>query len=315
MAAGPAVADAGAQSLTLTNLGQAGLYSTVPQPPLGLTQRGSCSRALGLGEANGGAADCSLSPWPAMGGDWAPALEIAGGDLLELRFADPAQSVEISSTTNFPLGLVDPGGSSVPNVAIIPRSLAQSTADPRVWTVIVPNPLDKRAISPATFSVAAVTALGARSFAASLLTPRYDNYPEHCGRVYYGTNEIAGYCARYAIPPGGGLRPPPRLLDSKPAERIRISLSVIDMTPRAGQVVRFSGRACPAHDGLGIRIQRRTRRGVYRTVRRTALKPAKRCSVYRRRLRIYSDGMYRAVTVGANDIRGISRRRFVDVHR
>jgi len=39
--------------------------------------------------------------------------------------------------------------------------------------------------------------------------------------------------------------------------RIRMSLRVSDSTPRAGQVVRFKGRACPKHNGLAVRIQRK----------------------------------------------------------
>lgn len=116
--------------------------------------------------------------------------------------------------------------------------------------------------------------MGARSFAASLISPRYDNYLRHCGKIYYGTDEITGACP-YALPPGGGLRRPLRPpLGSRASERIRISLSVSDATPRVGRLVRFSGRACPARDGLGILIERKMRPGTYRTVRRTALKPA-----------------------------------------
>src|SRR5438067_8645935 len=76
--------------------------------------------------------------------------------------------------------------------------------------------------------------------------------------------------------------------------RFAVSLHVSDATPRSGQVVRFFGRACPAHDGLIVSIQRRGRRG-YRTVRRTRLVPSTLCSVYSRRVRIGRDGRFRAV--------------------
>ncbi len=97
--------------------------------------------------------------------------------------------------------------------------------------------------------------------------------------------------------------------------RIRMSLSVSDSTPRVGQRVRFRGRACPAHKGLLVRIQRRTRTGGFRTVRRTRLRAATRCSLYRRTFRIYRDGRYRATADDADHARGFSRSRVLDVHR
>jgi len=96
--------------------------------------------------------------------------------------------------------------------------------------------------------------------------------------------------------------------------RIRMGLRVSDRTPRVGQVVRFRGRACPAHDGLVVRIQRRTRSG-FRTVRRTRLRAASRCSVYRRRFRVYRDGTYRVTSDDRDHARGFSRPRFLNAHR
>ena len=96
--------------------------------------------------------------------------------------------------------------------------------------------------------------------------------------------------------------------------RIRTSLRVSDRTPRRGQIVRFSGRACPEHDGALVRIQRLTRRG-WVTVRRTRLRDALRCSVFSRRMRLYRDGRFRAVVLrDADHANGISARRLVDVH-
>ena len=95
--------------------------------------------------------------------------------------------------------------------------------------------------------------------------------------------------------------------------RIRTSLRVSDRTPRRGQLVRFSGRACPDHHGALVRIQRLTRRG-WVTVRRTRLRDARRCSVYTRRMRVYRDARYRAVVLrDADHANGISPRRLVDV--
>jgi len=97
--------------------------------------------------------------------------------------------------------------------------------------------------------------------------------------------------------------------------RIRMSLRVSDATPRVGQIVRFRGRACPAHDGRRVRIQRRTAAGAYRTVRRTKLRAATRCSVYSRRLRVYRDGTYRVTSDDADHARGFSRARFLNTPR
>jgi hypothetical protein len=97
--------------------------------------------------------------------------------------------------------------------------------------------------------------------------------------------------------------------------RIRMSLGASDYTPRVGQLVRLRGRACPAHDGTTVRIQRRTSTGAFRTVRRTRLRAATRCSTYSRSLRIYRDGVYRVTADDANHATGISRARFLNAHR
>lgn len=93
--------------------------------------------------------------------------------------------------------------------------------------------------------------------------------------------------------------------------RTRVSLFVSDRTPRVGQVIRFTGRACPTHIGLPVGLQRNGR-----TVRSTTLLASTRCSVYRRSIRVFSDATFRVVTKGHGDhARGISRSLFVDVHR
>jgi hypothetical protein len=100
--------------------------------------------------------------------------------------------------------------------------------------------------------------------------------------------------------------------------RIRVSLKLSDRTPAAGRRVRFSGRACPQHDGKRVRIQRRTLTKKWRTVRRTTLKDlaGSTCSRYSKRFRVFRDGTYRVVVVsGDHDhANGVSRRRRVDVH-
>lgn len=97
--------------------------------------------------------------------------------------------------------------------------------------------------------------------------------------------------------------------------RTRVGLSVSDRTPRVGQVIRFTGRACPTHIGLPVGLQRKGSTG-FRTVRSTTLLASTSCSVYRRSIRVFSDGVFRVITKGHGDhARGISRTVFIDVHR
>jgi hypothetical protein len=99
--------------------------------------------------------------------------------------------------------------------------------------------------------------------------------------------------------------------------RIRVSLRLDDSTPRAGQRVRFSGSAAPQHDGSVVRIQRRRATGSWKTVALTLLRDAGEVrSRYSRRVRVRSDGTYRArvIAVDGDHRSGTSRRRTVDVH-
>jgi hypothetical protein len=99
---------------------------------------------------------------------------------------------------------------------------------------------------------------------------------------------------------------------------LRVSLGLSDSTPTAGQRVRFSGKACPEHDGAIVRIQRRRSNGSYGTVKTTSLKdiPGSTCSKYSTRVRVSSDGRFRTVVL-PNDpafVNGISRSRFANAH-
>jgi hypothetical protein len=116
---------------------------------------------------------------------------------------------------------------------------------------------------------------------------------------------------RYRVNIGGALSPTVTVL-----VRQRVSLYLSDRTPRRGQLVRFSGRSCPQHDGRTVSIQKRTSTGGWRTVRRTRLREARRCSVYSRRLRVFNDGTFRTVVAAdADHARGFSRLRSADAHR
>jgi hypothetical protein len=102
--------------------------------------------------------------------------------------------------------------------------------------------------------------------------------------------------------------------------RPAISLRVSDRTPEVGQLVRFSGRLCPEHDGVRVALQRRVDRDTWTTVRRPLLRdipdssPA--CSSYARSLRMRRDRRFRVHFFGDVDhVEGNSRSRLVDVHR
>lgn len=97
--------------------------------------------------------------------------------------------------------------------------------------------------------------------------------------------------------------------------RIRAGLRVSDSTPRRGQLVRFSGFARPQHDGALVSIQRRTSTGGWDTVARTRLVDAgDDFSRFSRRIRVYRDGVYRALVAGdADHARGATRAKRLDV--
>ena len=101
--------------------------------------------------------------------------------------------------------------------------------------------------------------------------------------------------------------------------RPKVTLRLSDRTPRSGQRVRFKGFALPAHDGMAVRIQRKTRDG-WKTIATPLLKPATPVdgvarSKYRKRIRIRRSGAYRTVLPAHGDhARGVSRKRRAFVH-
>lgn len=95
----------------------------------------------------------------------------------------------------------------------------------------------------------------------------------------------------------------------------RIALRLSDRTPAVGQAVRFRGTVTPAVAGGTVRIQRRGRKGRYRTVARARLKAAGGFSTYSRRLRLKRSGVFRARVAGdADHAPGTSARRRARVH-
>jgi hypothetical protein len=101
--------------------------------------------------------------------------------------------------------------------------------------------------------------------------------------------------------------------------QIRAKVAVSDSTPRRGSLVTFSGSGCPQHDGNLVYIQRQSSSGSFGTVARTKLVDAGDvCSKYSRRLRVYSDGVYRVKISSAGDgdhMTGVSRQVRLDAHR
>jgi hypothetical protein len=124
----------------------------------------------------------------------------------------------------------------------------------------------------------------------------------------YSFSDDPGLNTRYRARQGNLLSPVVTVL-----VRIRLGLRVSDRTPDRGERVRFHGRACPEHVGALVRIQRRGA-GGWATVARTRTVDATRCATFSRRVRVFSDGRYRAVVAGdADHARGISPTRFLDV--
>jgi hypothetical protein len=67
---------------------------------------------------------------------------------------------------------------------------------------------------------------------------------------------------------------------------------------RKGHLLRMSGSVLPAQDGLIVKIQKRGRDGVFRTVAHTTLNHSSAArSIYSRRLRIKRSGTYQTVVV------------------
>ena len=177
---------------------------------------------------------------------------------------------------------------------------------------------------PRTIVVGSATVISGRLTGANnsnrLVTLRADGYPFNVGDAAVATTRTAAN-GSYSF-----TQRPERntnfqvTLGAVRTERVRVnvrfrvSFRASDYTPRAGQLVRFSGRACPESNGAIVSIQRKSSTGRFRTVRRTTLKDAATCSRYGRSLRVRRDGTYRITTDDAARARGYSRARFLNAH-
>jgi hypothetical protein len=108
-------------------------------------------------------------------------------------------------------------------------------------------------------------------------------------------------------------------LQANTGVRVRhaVGLSVSDLTPARGQMVRFFGLVRPKHDGKVVLIQRRAPSGGWSTIRRTLLRPVAtgNRSAFSTRLRIFSSRSYRARFPGDGaHLTGTSATRSLVVH-
>ncbi len=96
----------------------------------------------------------------------------------------------------------------------------------------------------------------------------------------------------------------------------RVGLRVSDSTPRRGTRVRFSGSVGPRKDGSIAFIQKRRSNGSFVTVARANVVAGTAThSLYSKRLRISSNGVYRVRVSGdAAHVAGNSRTRTLIVH-
>jgi hypothetical protein len=94
-----------------------------------------------------------------------------------------------------------------------------------------------------------------------------------------------------------------------------ITLQVSDATPAKGSRIRFFGSVRPQQDGRRVQLQRRGRRGAYRTVARIRLSDAGASrSNFSKRLRVLADAVFRARLPADDDHKaGTSRTRRVNV--
>lgn len=95
-----------------------------------------------------------------------------------------------------------------------------------------------------------------------------------------------------------------------------VGLKLSDSTPRARQLVRFSGTVRPRHDGRKVYLQRKLGGGSFVTIRSTALRTATSTySKYSIRSRVTRTATYRVRILGHTDHSlGVSRERTATVH-
>lgn len=215
-AAGPVAA----APVVVTNLGQPGMVSTVPQPPETVVSRGTCREARTLEEANGAASPCPAGTWPVPGSAWGPSVEVVRGDVLALDFETAPDDVRVALTSNHPVGLMtppypgdgpgDPGrpGDPVPNVAYGPAAVMRDPDSAPRWLVTVPD--DGRsswAHLPMYAALSVRTAEGGDNHVLTLSPGRWVAYGSDCGEIWRDPGAPTPFCPRDIVPPGIPLPP------------------------------------------------------------------------------------------------------------
>ena len=96
-----------------------------------------------------------------------------------------------------------------------------------------------------------------------------------------------------------------------------MTLKVSDRTPLAGTRFQLSGVVRPARDGRKVQIQRRGRRGSYKTIATARLKDGGAAkSVFSLRLKLRGDAVLRARVAGDDErAAGVSKTKSIDVLR
>ncbi len=201
-AGGSATGAPSVRQATVRNLAQPGIESSPAQPELVLASRGTCADVLTASQIDDGSSPCAPGTWPQTGTHaWNPRLDIAAGDTVEITLAQPASQVRYSAATDGPAGgQTAPDGTHAPNKQLLGPASAQSTTDPRRWTIEVPNPMDPLIRTGTTLSLVATTADGASDYAFSLGAPRAQSYGGACGPAWYAPDDVTTSCPQ--APPG-----------------------------------------------------------------------------------------------------------------
>jgi hypothetical protein len=226
----PALANGEASTVTISDLGQASEPVEVGQAPLAVQSSGACPRPFTLKPE----ASCPSGTWPALGGDWSPFENVAGGDRLRLAFSIPVSDVTVASTSDWPPGEHTPSGEPMHNFDVLPPTAAKTAPEPGAWIIRLP-PLSLQAIGGFTFSVVATDAGSNYDYHLSIKTPRYANEATQCGVRYYSTGVSDAICDRYSEQPG--TPPRHRGLHIVAATLRGSNLRLNVRTPSAGTVI------------------------------------------------------------------------------
>lgn len=200
-----APASAAEETLTVRNLAQPGMISTVPQAPAVITSQGECGDTRTVDEANGEESPCPAGTWPVQGDQswFTPTVDASAGDTLELTFSPAPDFVYVSVTTAFPIGLRTPPCPSLPTGPVpcangdvlVPNTGITLIAfpdvdDPSVFPVKLPAPWPGTQVAV----TAAGPAAAAANYAFGLASPRWENETLRCGTAFFAPGDTRSVC-------------------------------------------------------------------------------------------------------------------------